>query len=122
MERIPHELTPLLNVIVEHLDIPKYLYEKAADRHRSLGDWFNRKDSKLRRFDPDVRPQGSFRFGTVNRPLFEDDEYDLDNVCVLTKLAKSELTQEQLKELFGGEVKEYARAQGMLAPVTEHNR
>jgi len=108
--------------IVEHLSIPKSLYEKAAARHRSLGEWLNRENSSLRNFNPDVRPQGSFRFGTVNRPLNDDDEYDLDNVCVLTTLGKGDLTQEELKVLYGQEIKAYAKAQGILAPVTEHNR
>lgn len=122
MERISHPLSPLLQAIVEHLDIPKSLYEKAAARHLSLGDWLKRENSTLRRFNPDIRPQGSFRYGTVNRPLYKDDEYDLDNVCVLTTLGKGDLTQEQLKILFGEEIKAYAKAQGILAPVVEHNR
>ncbi len=112
----------LLDVLVEYLDIPKSLYEKAAARHRSLGEWLQRPESVLARYDPDVRPQGSFRFGTVNRPLRDDDEYDLDNVCVLKGLGKSTLTQRQLKEMYGREVAAYAKAHSMLKPVTEHNR
>lgn len=117
----PH-IGRLLDMIVGHLDIPRSLYEKAANRHLHLGEWFQRPESRLAPFDPDVRPQGSFRFGTVNRPLHEVDEYDLDNVCVLNKLRKGDLTQEDLKALFGEEVKAYAKAHGMLKPVTEHKR
>ncbi len=112
----------LLEVVVEHLDIPRSLYEKAAARHRSLGEWLQRPESVLAKFDPDIRSQGSFRFGTVNRPLRTDDEYDLDNVCVLKGLGKTALTQRQLKEMYGREVAAYAKAHGMLNPVTEHNR
>lgn len=112
----------LLDAIVAYLDIPKSYYEKAAARHRSLYDWLVRPESTVAAFDPDVRPQGSFRFGTVIRPIFVEDEYDLDNVCLLSLLDKSLLTQEQLKELYGNEVKAYARAHNMLAPVSEHNR
>ena len=39
--------------------------------------------SRLKQFNPRVSPQGSFRHGTVVRPLFEDAEYDLDNVTTL---------------------------------------
>jgi hypothetical protein len=117
----PH-LGRLLQMIVGHLDIPKSLYEKAAARHVNLGEWLQRPESKVAEFDPDVRPQGSFRFGTVIRPLHKDDEYDLDNVCVLNKLGKEDRTQKELKELFGGEVKAYAKAHKMLKPVTEHKR
>jgi Cyclic GMP-AMP synthase DncV-like, nucleotidyltransferase domain len=82
----------------------------------------HRPESTIRVFDPDVRPQGSFRFGTVNRPLNEDDEYDLDNVTVFKLLGKTVMTQKALKELFGGELKAYAKAHNMVSPVVEHNR
>ena len=112
----------LLDAIVAYLDIPRSYYEKASARHRSLYEWLVRDGSKVAAFDPDVRPQGSFRYGTVTRPIFVDDEYDLDNVCLLRLLNKSVLTQEQVKELYGEEIKAYARAYNMLAPVSEHNR
>jgi len=116
------EQSRFLSIIVDHLDVPKSYYEKAAARHRSLGEWLHRKESTVAAYDPDVRPQGSFRYGTVIRPINEGDAYDLDNVCLLRSLSKSALTQEQLKELYGSEIKAYAKANGMLAPVTEHNR
>ena len=102
--------------------MPRSYYEKAAARHRSLGEWLRRKESRLAPFDPDIRPQGSFRYGTVNRPLREGDAYDLDNVCLLRKLGKNAHTQQQLKELYGAEIRAYATANNMLAPVEEHNR
>ena len=67
-------VTRLLAAVVGHLDIPKSYYEKAAARHRALGEWLHRPESKLAAYDPDVWPQGSFRFGTVNKPLNNDDE------------------------------------------------
>jgi hypothetical protein len=112
----------LLNFVVEKLDIPKSLYEKAAARHRSLGEWLCRDSSLVKDFNPDIRPQGSFRFGTVNRPLDENEEYDLDNVCLLQDLSKSKLTQRQLKELYGKEIKAYADAKGILKPIEECKR
>jgi hypothetical protein len=122
MQATEADQSRLLSIIVDHLDVPKSYYEKAATRHRSLGEWLHRKESAVAAYDPDVRPQGSFRYGTVIRPINEGDAYDLDNVCLLRKLSKSILTQERLKELYGDEVKAYAKANGMLAPVTEHNR
>lgn len=122
MERISPTLNGLLDVLVEHLDIPKSLYEKAAARHKSLGEWLKRESSAVRHCDPDVRPQGSFRYGTVIRPLHAEDEYDLDNVCVLKTLCKADMTQQQLKDLYGKENKAYAREHGMLAPVQEKDR
>lgn len=118
----PHDLTRLLEIIAAHISVPKSYYEKAAARHRSLGEWLCRPESTIRIFNPDIRPQGSFRHGTVNRPLDPDDEYDLDNVCVLQEVDKSTLTQEQVKVLYGSEIRAYARANGMINPVTEHHR
>jgi len=114
-------MTRLLETIVHRLDIPKSYYEKAADRHRSLGEWLCRPESKLVAFRPHVSPQGSFRYGTVNLPLDDTEEYDLDNVTTLS-IGKTEMTQKELKQLYGSEIKEYAKAHGMLEPVVEMNR
>jgi hypothetical protein len=114
-------ITKLLEAIVEHLDIPRSYYEKAVARHKSLGEWLCRPESKLAVFEPHVSAQGSFRYGTVVRPLLSTDEYDLDNVTMLT-VPKAAMTQRQLKELYGTEIKAYAKANGMLAPVEEKNR
>ncbi len=65
-------VTKLLDAIVDHLDIPKSYYEKAAARHKALGEWLCRPESKVAAFQPHVSPQGSFRYGTVNRPLIDD--------------------------------------------------
>jgi hypothetical protein len=113
--------TRLLDIILDALDIPQSYYEKAAARHKSLGAWFCRPESELAAFKPHVSPQGSFRLGTVNRPLLAGEKYDLDNVTVLT-MPKTLMTQRELKELYGREVKAYALAHGMNAPVEEKDR
>lgn len=114
-------VTQLLDTIVDSLDIPKSYYEKAVSRHRSLGEWLCRPESRVVAFQPNVAPQGSFKYGTVTRPLFADGEYDLDNVSTLA-MAKTAMTQKELKHLYGDEVKDYARAHGMIAPIEEKNR
>ena len=68
----------LFELLADSLDISPSLYERAADRHRSLGEWLCRDASRLREFSPHVSPQGSFRLGTVVRPLASDAVYDLD--------------------------------------------
>jgi hypothetical protein len=111
----------LLDSIIDSLDIPESYYRRAADRHRSLGEWLCRSESKVAVFQPHVTPQGSFRYGTVNRPLNADGEYDLDNVVTLT-MPKTAMTQKQLKTLFGEEIRSYAEAHQMLSPIEEMNR
>lgn len=114
-------VTKLLDMIVDSLDIPKSYYQKAVDRHHSLGEWLCRAESRVAAFQPNVSPQGSFRFGTVVRPLLAGGEYDLDNVTTLD-MPKTAMTQKQLKNLYGDEVKDYATSHGMLEPVEEKNR
>ena len=114
-------VTKLLDTIVDSLDIPKSYYQKAVDRHRSLGEWLCRAESRVAAFQPNVSSQGSFRYGTVVRPLLAGGEYDLDNVTTL-ELPKTAMTQKQLKHLYGDEVKDYAKSHGMLEPVEEKNR
>lgn len=111
----------ILELIVDSVDIPRSYYEKASARHKSLGEWLCRRESKVAVFDPHVSLQGSFRFGTVNRPLLPTDRFDLDNVTTL-KIEKTAMTQKQIKELYGGEVKAYAAAYNMLEPVEEKDR
>ena len=47
----------LFELLVESLDIPPSLYERAVSRHRSLGEWLCRDGSRLREFSPHVSPQ-----------------------------------------------------------------
>ena len=116
-----NSLSRLLDSIIDSLDIPESYYRRAADRHRSLGEWLCRPESKVAEYSPHVTPQGSFRYGTVIRPLNAEGEYDLDNVVTLT-LSKTAMTQKQLKTLFGAEIQAYADAHQMLSPIEEMNR
>lgn len=109
--------TQLWTLIADELDIAPSLYDKAAARHRSLGDWLCRRESGLAVFDPKVRPQGSFRFGTVVKPIERDVEFDLDHVVVLERLNVTSLTQADLKNLLGLEISSYAAAYGMQRPL-----
>ncbi|MBI1375136.1 MAG: nucleotidyltransferase [Phycisphaera sp.] len=111
-----------LEALVELLDIPPSYYDLAAKRYRSLADWLHRPHSSVRQFDPDVYPQGSFRLGTVIRPLLTSEEYDLDLVSELKLLTKEQMTQRDLKHLVGEEVRDYVAANGINEPVEEKKR
>lgn len=115
------QATLLWTITSDALDIPRSYYEKAAARHKSVGGWLCRPESTLATYRPKVRPQGSFRFGTVTRPIVPDAEYDLDHVVVLEGLTPATLSQKALKDMLGAELAAYARAYNMRLPV-EHNR
>jgi hypothetical protein len=114
-------LNLLFDYVLALLDVPPSHYEKAAERYQSLGEWLHRKESKVAQLSPEVYPQGSFRYGTVIRPLFETEEYDLDLVCQI-RLSKSSVTQKYVKQLVGDEIKAYATAHSFNEPAEEKYR
>eukprot|EP00903_Cladosiphon_okamuranus_P004169 g4167.t1 len=65
--------------------------------------------------------QGSFRLGTVIRPLAAGEGYDLDLVCRV-QLDRTKYSQKDLKELVGAEVISYSRKQGFSEPPSEGRR
>ena len=115
------QMNRILAELVELLDIPESYYEKAVDRYKSLSRHFHRPESLIKDLDPAVYPQGSFRLGTVTRPLIAGEEYDLDLVCRVA-VGKALYSQKTVKELIGEEVKSYSRKQGFIAPPAEGRR
>jgi len=111
----------LLDGLADLLEIPPSHYQRAVDRFNSLGDWLDRPQSKVAALDPRVYSQGSFRYGTVIRPLLQREEYDLDLVCEIA-LQKDGVTQRQVKDLVGDEVKSYADAYNFSEPAEEKRR
>lgn len=109
----------VLEKIADALDISQSQYEEAESRYKALGDWLDRNESTLSRYEPAISLQGSFLLGTVIRPLNDADEYDIDLVCLL-KASKREFTQKSLKEAVGYEVEGYVNAQNMKNPLEEN--
>ena len=101
----------ILEAIAKTIDIPDSAYDAAGRRYRDLGVWFAHPGSFCAGFDPHIYAQGSFRLGTVNRPLGDDEAYDLDLACKLRQgVSKITHTQEQVKTLVGNDVKSYRKA------------
>lgn len=104
-----------LEGLAKDIDVPPSLYEEANSRYLSVGNWLGRPTSTLLKYSPDVYVQGSFRLGTPIKPSNDNEHYDIDLVCEL-KLGKSQVTQSQLKEMLGKEMKLYAKAHNMKEP------
>ena len=111
-----------LEALAEELDISETRYDQAYDRYHSLGKWLNRDASSIKQYVPNMYAQGSFALGTVIKPYTDAEEYDIDAACELKRLSKSELTQEQLKNLLGAEIEAYRRANNMKNPLKEKRR
>ena len=116
-----NQFSQLFESIAEALDISDSHYQQAVQCYESIGEWLERDESKVALYSPEIYPQGSFLLGTVTRPIFDTDEYDLDLVCELN-LQKDKITQEGLKNLVGYEIKSYACANNINSPVKEGRR
>ena len=112
----------ILNNLVKSLEIPDNAKEKAEKRYENIGNWLSRKESVLAKFNPEFYSQGSIRLGTTIKPLNEDEEYDLDAVCLLNNLNVNICTQKQLKEFIGSELRLYVKANNFNKPLDEGKR
>lgn len=98
-------ISTLLDSIAEELDIPPALHEEAVLHYSDVGDWLGAPGSPLERYTPEIYPQGSFRLGTVVRPIRKNGEFDIDLVCRISK-TKDQTTQADLKHLVGNRLKD----------------
>ena len=111
-----------IEALVDELDISDARYEQANDSYNSLGQWLNRPHSTIAAYSPAVYVQGSFGLGTVIKPVNLEEEYDIDAVCELKKLNKTQLTQQRLKEMVGLEIEAYRKSKNMTKPLREGRR
>lgn len=111
----------IFDEILESLDVPDSAYEKAEKRYADLGKWFDGPTSECAQYSPHIYPQGSFRLGTVNRPLV--GSFDLDLGCRLrTGITKATHTQFALKSLVGCDLEAYRKARQIEAALDEKTR
>lgn len=102
----------VLEAIADEINIPEHLDDIARRRYKSIGEHLDREDSPIKKYDPEIYPQGSFNLGTVTRPVDDSDDYDIDLVCAL-KATKQDFSMAELKEAVGRELRGYAKDQGM---------
>jgi hypothetical protein len=111
--------------IAEKLDIPLSKRQQAEDCYKAVGGWLDREGSSLQPYRPRIHPQGSFRLGTVVRPLRagKEADYDIDLVCQL-EIAKDcdrdpsprfpRKTAKEIKLMVGERLSENGTYQKML--------
>ncbi|MBS1597322.1 MAG: nucleotidyltransferase [Bacteroidetes bacterium] len=95
------------------LDITKAQYDAAVTSYQFAGDWLSKPESPLAPYKPEIRPQGSFLFGTMNKPVNENDDLDVDLVCRLEG-KKQSWTQSDLKKIVGDRLKDHDTLKRML--------
>lgn len=118
------QLSDLLEQVARSLDIPDEVREEAVRKYDELGHWLEEKDKEQGRREPSVYPQGSFRLGTVVRPISDEADYDIDLVYE-RDLRKASTTQQQLKDEAGKHLEsfvEFLKESHREAPELESGR
>jgi hypothetical protein len=121
MISIETSLDVILSKLANTLDITDSDYDNAKTRYKSVSNWLSRDESTLKDLKPRIYSQGSFRLGTVIKPLSGDAEYDVDLVAEFNT-NKLQITQQDLKKLLKKEVQLYAERYGMVEPVRDGKR
>lgn len=97
----------LLRQIAKELDITEEKYKKAVTSYNAVGSYLsNHINSGV-----DIFSQGSFRLGTVIKPLSDEDDYDIDLVC---RINKHYSDPKSLKQEVGRALKDSDRYSKML--------
>lgn len=76
------QIESILNDLASRINISDELFQVANDEYMALGKWIDKKvEEDKTNFTVSIYPQGSFALGTVNKPISDEDDYDLDLVC-----------------------------------------
>ena len=104
-----------LENVAEDLDIPPGKYQDAVDRYQAVGGWLEEAQYPECTDLPSIYPQGSFRLGTVVRPLRDgiEADYDIDLVCELP-IAKQWTDACSVKTMVGDRLRQHHRYRRLL--------
>ena len=89
----------MLRKIGKEIEISKTEHEKAVKSYNAVGTFI---DNNIPQYDIKVVPQGSFRLGTVIKPITDKDEYDIDLVAIIDHKF---LNAKELKNIVGDALK-----------------
>ena len=105
-----------LSGISEDIDITPSKYRQAVERYKAVGSWLEDGDYGYYTGTPSIYPQGSFRLGTVVRPIRggKESDYDIDLVCELP-ISKSSAEPKATKMMIGARLKD----NGTYRPLLE---
>lgn len=115
LSEVELQFDEILEDISSSLDIPPSKYKQAVDRYLAVGNHLEQGNYPGVTGLPDIYPQGSFRLGTIVRPLKdgEESDYDIDLVCQMP-MAKEDTAPKSLKLMVGTRLKEDANYKRMI--------
>lgn len=85
--------------IAAEIEISPTETDKAKESYEAVGKFLN---NNIKQYDIRVFPQGSFRLGTVIKPISDKDEYDIDLVATIDNKFTS---AKELKNIVGDVLK-----------------
>jgi hypothetical protein len=105
----------ILDSLAEELDIPPNKYQEAVQRYSSVGKWLDKGEYPGCTATTQIYPQGSFRLGTVVRPIREgkESDYDIDLVCEF-QIQKANTIPKQIKYYVYNRLKDSDTYRSML--------
>jgi hypothetical protein len=106
-----------LEQVASEIDIPPGKYQDAVDRYQAVGRWLEDGEYPGCAGELSIYPQGSFRLGTVVRPIHDGIGacYDIDLVCELP-LRKGQTTPQSVKSMVGDRLREHGTYKKLLDP------
>jgi len=106
-----------LDQVASEIDIPPGKYQDAVDRYQAVGRWLDEGEYPGCSGELNIYPQGSFRLGTVVRPIRDGIEasYDIDLVFEMP-LRKDQSTPQAVKSMVGDRLREHDTYRKLLAP------
>lgn len=104
-----------LEKVAEELDIPPGKYQDAVNRYQAVGSWLEDGTYPGGMGEPSIYPQGSFRLGTVVRPIrgCVEADYDIDLICELP-ITKHLTDARSVKMMVGERLNEHERYHKLL--------
>lgn len=85
--------------IAAEIEISESQACKAKESYEAVGNYLN---NNIKQYDVKIFPQGSFRLGTVIKPISDKDEYDIDLVATIGNKFTS---AKELKNIVGDVLK-----------------
>lgn len=106
-----------LEQVASEIDIPPGKYQDAVDRYQAVGRWLEEGEYPACAGELSIYPQGSFRLGTVVKPIRNGIEasYDIDLVCEIP-LRKDQSTPQTVKSMVGNRLREHGTYRKLLDP------
>ena len=98
------QLSELLEVLGETLEISETQYDAAVKSYQAVGNWLSKDDSLIAPYKPEIYPQGSFLIGTAIKTINDQDDLDIDLIC-LVKGKHPDWTPYVFKQKVGDQLK-----------------